>query len=157
MRRTTPVDPTAWVDAAPFAAHLAHLCDTTGLPWPVVAVYAGVSLRTAQRLMTGRRGPRLRRVPRSTARQILDVQPEDLARLRTDTVTAEGSSRRVAELLGRGVPLHHLALQLRCSPDLVARLADGSPTTVTAEVALRARVACETADRASLHRAVHAA
>lgn len=157
MRRITPVDPTAWVDAAPFAAHLAHLSNSTGLPWPVVAAHAGVPLRTAERLMAGRRRSRLRRIPRATAQQLFGVEPESLARLGLSAVAADASCRRVAALLGRGVPLLQLARQLGCSADLVARMADGSPATVSAEVALRVRVACETADRACLHRAADAA
>ena len=157
MRRTTPVDPTAWVDAAPFAAHLTHLCDTTDLPWAVVATYAGVPLRTAERLVAGRRGSRLRRIPRTTAQRLIAVQSEELRQLRQCTVVAEACCRRVADLLGRGVSLQHLAHQLGCTPETVARLVDGSPALVSAEIALRARVACETADRASLHRALHAA
>lgn len=151
------VDPSCWVDAAPFAAHLAHLCSTTGLPWAVVATHAGLSLRTAERLLARDRPNRLRRLPRPLAQRLLSVEPRELLRLRVTWVVADACSRRVAELIGRGVPLPHLARQLGCTTDLVARLADGSPATVTAEVALRARVACETADRASLHSAVRAA
>lgn len=147
---TIPIDRDSWVDAAPFAAHLAHLCATTGLPWPVVATYAGVSLRAAARLVGGRRGHRLRRLPRPLAQQLLAVTPAQLTGLRRARVPAESSIRRVAHLVGRGVPLPHLARQLGCTTDLVARLADGTPATVTAEVALRARIASETADRRSL-------
>ncbi|HHU39486.1 MAG TPA: hypothetical protein GXZ45_09440 [Propionibacterium sp.] len=153
----TSIDPTTWVDGAPFAAHLVHLCSTTGLPWSLVAAYAGVPLRTAERLLAPSRRSRLRRLPRSVAQRLIAVTPEELRRLRTSRVPAESCSRRVGHLLGRGVPLAHLARELGCSPDLIARLADGSPATVTAEVALRARVACETADRASLQQALHAA
>lgn len=157
---TTPIirfDPTAWVDDAPFAAHLAHLSATTGLPWTVVATYAGVPLRAAHRMMAGRRGPRLHRLPHAMARRLLEVSSDELLRLRSTWVAADACHRRVGELVGSGVAVEHLAHLLGCTPDLVARLADGSPTTVTAELALRARVACETADRALFRRALHAA
>ncbi len=155
MPRTTAIDPTAWVDAAPFAAHLTHLASSTGLPWPVVAAYAGVSQRTAARLVLRR--CRLRRIPRLTAQQIIAVRPSELAILRSRWVDAQPSCRRVADLVARGVPLALLARQLGCSPDLVARLADGSPASIPAEVALRARVASETVDRASYARVLRAA
>lgn len=155
--RTTTIDPTTWVDAAPFAAHLGHLCSTTGLPWPVVAAYAGLPLRTAERLVPWTPARRLRRLPRSLAQQVFAVTPEELLRLRGVWVSAEACARRVAELVGRGVPMGRIADQLGCSTDLVARLADGAPATVSAELALRAKVACETADRASLQRVAAAA
>lgn len=153
----TRFDPDAWVDAAPFAAHLTHLCDVSGLPWQVAATHAGLPLRTAERLVSGRRGPRLRRLPRSLAQRLLAVEPADLLALGRLWVAAEPTCARVADLVARGVPLRRLAQQLACSVDLVARLADGSPATVSAEVAVRARVACETNDRESLRRVLQAA
>lgn len=152
-----PFDPDAWVDAAPFAAHLAHLSDATGLPWQVAAAHAGLPQRTAERLLSGRRGLRLRRLPRRLAQRLLAIEPTDLLALGRLRVAAEPTIRRVAELVARGVPLHRLAEQLACTPDVVARLADGSPATVSAEVALRAKAAYETNDRESLRRVLHAA
>lgn len=154
---TTPIDATAWVDAAPFAAHLAYLSATTGVPWPVVAAYAGLSLRSAERLMSSAGAARLRRIPRTSAHQLMAVEPHHLASLRATWVNAEPTVRRVALLVGSGAPITQLAGQLGCRPDLVARLADGEAATVTADIALRARIACETADRERLQRALHAA
>ena len=86
------IDPSAWVDAAPFAAHLERLCADADLPWPVVATCAGVSLRTAWRLVGP--GPRLRRIPRATAQQLWALGPEDLDRLRRTWVWAGPTCRR---------------------------------------------------------------
>ncbi len=141
------IDPAAWVDAAPFAAHLERLCAGTGLPWQVVAAYAGVSQRAAARLVGVRPRPRLRRIPRTVAQQLWSVTPEELQRLRTTWVAASPTCARVADLVGLGVPLAELADRLACTQALVAALADGTPATVPAVTALRALVAVEAANR----------
>ncbi len=55
-RERIAVDPDRWVEAAPFRAHLTHLCAASGLTWPVVALHAGLTLRHADALLHGREG-----------------------------------------------------------------------------------------------------
>jgi hypothetical protein len=161
-RPARTVDTTAWVDAAPFAAHLHRLGATSGLPWQVVATFAGVPLRTAARLVpdagpTDRRAPRLRRIPRSMARRLWSVEADDLRRLRSTWVDGGPTCARVVHLLATGVPPRQLAAHLACTLGYLECLVDSRPATVTAEVAVRARVAAETADRAFTRRALAAA
>ena len=156
-RPVTPVDPSLWVDAAPFAAHLLHLSASSGVPWAMVAAHAHVPLRAAERLVGVPGTRRLRKLPRALAQRLLAIDPVELSRLRSVWVAAGPASNRVAELVARGVPVTRVARVLVCSPDLVARLADGTPASVPADIALRARVAAETADRALLRRATRAA
>lgn len=163
MSRPVPtIDPTAWVGAAPFAAHLHQLCAASGLPWQVIATFAGVPLRTAARLVPAGgtaegNPPRLRRIPRATARRLWSVQADDLHRLRSTWVEAGPTCARVVRLIATGVPPRQVAAHLDCTLGYLERLVDGLPATVTAEVAVRARVAAETADRAFTRRALAAA
>ena len=161
-RPVRTIDASAWVDAAPFAAHLHQLCAVSGLPWQVIATFAGIPLRTAARLVPavvvpGRTSARLRRIPRQSAQRLWSVQADDLHRLRSTYVEAASTRVRLAHLVAAGVPPHRLAVQLDCPLALVASLVEGGPTWVTAEIAVRARVACETADRALARRALTAA
>ena len=98
-----PTDPMpAWVQAAPFRAHVRHLIDTTGLPWPVVAAEAGAPTALVQRLVSSRRGRTLTRIPPVVARRLLDLSAGDLLSATRRTVPAGATGVRVSALLGAG-------------------------------------------------------
>ena len=78
-RPVTPVDPSLWVDAAPFAAHLLHLSASSGVPWAMVAAHAHVPLRAAERLVGVPGTRRLRKLPRALAQRLLAIDPVELA------------------------------------------------------------------------------
>lgn len=150
----TPLAPTrdpacadAWVDAAPFRSHLRHLCATTGLPWQVVALYAGLSVRHADALLHGRRGRTLRRIPRPTAVRLWEVSPDALAGLRRVACPAEPTARRLAAALLDGARPALVAGALRWSPERLGAVLDGRVAGVTAVEALLARALAEAVDR----------
>ncbi|MGV8908660.1 MAG: hypothetical protein ACOH1Y_06720 [Propionicimonas sp.] len=62
-----------WVQAAPFRALLDRLIETTGMPWPALAHHGRLPPRLVHRLLFGRDGRRLARIPRDCARRILDL------------------------------------------------------------------------------------
>jgi hypothetical protein len=67
-----------WVQAAPFRALLARLIDVTGLPWPELARHGRLPPRLVQRLLYGRDGRRLARIPCDCARRILALDEHQL-------------------------------------------------------------------------------
>lgn len=143
----------AWVAADPFRAHLAHVCAVTGLPWQVVALHAGVSVRMAEGLLHGRRGRRLRRIPRDCAQRILALSPAMVASSENAWVSAQSTGRRLAWLLSRGVPAQRLATRLGCSAERIIDLAEECesqhPGTVTQGFAVQVVAACEIVVRAT--------
>ena len=72
----------AWVDAAPFRAHLKHLMAVGRLEAPAAAVVLGLSTRAVQHLLEGRSGRPVRRISPHTARRLLAVRAEDVRDLR---------------------------------------------------------------------------
>lgn len=152
-----PPEPAAWVEAAPFRSHLRHLCTVSGLPWAVVALQAGLSIRHADALLHGRRGRPLRRLPRPTATRLWALTVDDLAALGRVAVPAEPVAHRVEALLLEGVPLRRVCRQLGWSPGRVAALLDAELAGVSASEALRVRALAETWDRDRLADALRAA
>ncbi len=70
-----------WVQAAPFRALLGRLIDITGLPWPVLARHGRLPPRLVHRLLYGREGRRLARIPSDCARRILALDERRLGEL----------------------------------------------------------------------------
>ncbi|MBK8463433.1 MAG: hypothetical protein IPL36_10455 [Nigerium sp.] len=138
-----------WVDAAPFRAHLSHLCAATGLPWQVLALHADMPLRMAETLMAGRPGYRL---PRPQAIRLLSLTAEDVRRLRSASVPAAPTASRLRLLLGHGVGPTRIAGVLGCASEHVLALADGVLTRTTKETALRVQVLEEGVWRGRLRR-----
>lgn len=138
-----------WVDAAPFRAHLSHLCAATGLPWQVLALHAEMPLRMAEKLMTGRPGYRL---PRTYARRVLGLDAGGVRRLRSASVPAAPTASRLRLLLGQGIGPVRIASALGCTSEHVLALADGVLTRTTKETALRVQVLEEGAWRGRLRR-----
>ena len=70
-----------WVQAAPFRALLERLIDITGLPWPALAHHGRLPPRLVHRLLFGRDGRRLTRIPRDYAQRILALDEHRLCEL----------------------------------------------------------------------------
>ncbi len=71
-------DPYYWVQADPFRALLDRLIDVTGLPWPVLARHGRLPPQLVHRLLYGRNGHRLVRIPRECACRILALDERRL-------------------------------------------------------------------------------
>jgi plasmid maintenance system antidote protein VapI len=129
-----------WVDAAPFQAHVAHLMAAAGLTVEAVAVLAGVQPKAICRLMAGRDigRPVVRRINSELARSLLQVRNSDVRALRCRVVAAPTVVRRVRMLRSSGWSESRLAAALQVSKPSLAALLDGTATTCTALVALRA-------------------
>lgn len=150
----------AWVCAAPFRAHLQSLCAGTRLPWQVVALHAGLSVRAADALLHGRDGRPVRRLARDSALRLLAASDATVADLYRTWVDGASTARRLAHLVARGVPLASLAGAAGCSPEYLADLVERArPTTepVTLALALTVLAVRETLDRASLRAVADAA
>lgn len=148
--RTLPL----WVDAAPFRAHLLSLAGTTGVPWPVIALYAGLPVRLAEALVQGRDGRRVRRIPRECAQRLLEVSAGQVARIEQTWVPAAPTATRMAALIARGVHPQALAEALGEAPELLEGLAEAGPDapgSVSQALALRVLALREQVDRAALH------
>jgi hypothetical protein len=125
-----------WVPAAPFRAHLRHLLDLTGLPWPVVALKAGVPPRLVRRLLFVDQGRRLPKLPRESAMRLITLNDATLAELAHTWVPADDTRHHLAEVLARGCPAPQLARYCRLSvPELMAALDAPRCTELTALLA----------------------
>ena len=111
-----------WVLAAPFRAHLRQLHAMTGLPWPVLALAAGVSPALVRHLVLGHRGRQLRRLSPVSARRLLRLDAARLAELATEWVPAQTTAERVARLLAAGCDPEALARWCRVSPSQLVEL-----------------------------------
>lgn len=81
MNETHPNDHDTWVQAAPFRAILGRLMDVTGLPWPVLADQGRLPPQLVHRLLYGRDGRRITRIPRDCACRILALDERSLGRV----------------------------------------------------------------------------
>lgn len=70
-----------WVKAAPFRALLDRLIDITGLPWRALAHHGRLPPRLVHRLLYGRGGRPLTRIPRDCASRILALDERRLREL----------------------------------------------------------------------------
>lgn len=98
-----PVDH-AWVQAAPFRAHLQCLVANSGLPWRVVALAAGLPAGTAKRLMGPSRGAG-EQLRREDAQALLATTVDSLALLQRRRVAVTEARRALRWLRERGAPL----------------------------------------------------
>ena len=118
-----------WVLAAPFRAHLRQLQAATGLPWPVLALAAGVSPALVRHLVLGHRGRQLRRLCPVSARRLLRMDAARLAGLATEWVPAAATAERVARLLAAGCDPEALARWCRVSPSHLVALTQAQRCT----------------------------
>lgn len=151
------MDPSAWVEAAPFRSHLRHLCATSGLPWTVIALHAGLTLRHADTLLHGRGGRRLRRLPRPAAVRLWALTVPELLVLPQVMVPADPTSRRISSLLLDGMSLPLLCRELGWTSPRLAAVLDAEASTVSAAEALQVRALIEFWDRGRLARELCAA
>jgi AraC-like DNA-binding protein len=135
-----------WVDAAPFRAHVAHLMAAGALSMEAVALLAGVRTRAVARLMAGRDTGRQvpRRINAELARLLLAVRCSDVRALRCRVIGAQTVIARSRLLRSAGWSESRLAAALGVDRSSLAGLLEGSATTCTALVALRAAAAVRT-------------
>jgi hypothetical protein len=115
-------DPDAWVLAAPFRAHLRQVQAASGLPWPVLALAAGVSPALVRHLVFGRQGRLPHRISPESARRLLTVDVQRLAELAAQPVPAGATAERVQRLLASGWDPADLAAWCRVSRSELAAL-----------------------------------
>lgn len=127
-----------WVEAEPFRAHLHHLAETTGVPWQLLALHAGISLALADHLMNGRRGRHVRRLSKASASHIIAVSAQDAATLGTVWVRATLARRRANALIRLGWPRATLAPALGIAPAELDSLLAGRTEWVTRLLDLQA-------------------
>ena len=135
--------PQTWVDAAPFRAHVAHLMAAAGLSIEAVALLAGVHTKAVARLIAGQDTGRsaARRIKPELARCLLQVHSSDVRALRCRIVGAQTVTGRARLLRSSGWSEERLAATLGVDRPSLAGLLEGSATTCTALVALRAAAA----------------
>lgn len=128
-----------WVAADPFRAHLAHVAAVSGLPWPLIALHAGVSVSLARHLLFGRQGRRVTRISAASARRILAVTPATAGALRSTWVDAGPTVARLVDLLRRGAAVSALAATLALDSGVLLGILEGHTPRVPAELSLRVR------------------
>lgn len=138
---------TCWVEAAPFRAHVRHLCATTGLPWPVLAMRAGVSLALVDHLLHGREGRTPRRITRTCAARLLAVTQAGVSALAVEGVHADAATRLAGVLQRRGWSAAEVADAADVPPGVVQGLLDGVLPRVTVLDELRLRALVAASDR----------
>ena len=143
------------VDGHPFRAHLRHVSDASGVPWPVLVLAAGVPLGLGRRLMRPH-PPGVPAIPADAAARLLDLTPASARGLATRWVPARPACERVRGLLRSGWTPVPLARALGLTGTEFRALVAGGPQHVTRLVDLQvAAVASAPRDRA--HPRVHAA
>ncbi len=136
----------AWIDAAPFRAHVAHLMAAADLTPGTLGLLMGVSPRVITRLMASPDGggPVVGRISREMARQLLQVRNSDVRALRYRLVAAAPVTRRLRMLRRVGWSESRLATGLGVDRRFLTALLDGSAARCSALVALRAAAAAGT-------------
>jgi len=92
----------AWVDAAPFRAHVRHLMSVGRLDTTEVALVLGLPTRAVQHLLEGRGGRAARRISPCTARRLLLVGADDVRGLRWSLTPAGAARLALHRLRGDG-------------------------------------------------------
>lgn len=126
-----------WVAAAPFRAHLNHVCGTTGLSWPVVALEAGMPLGLVRDLLDVRPGRRVQRIAPDLAFEILSITPQSLLAVRSRAVPARSTRQTLRRLVADGWTCATLASRLHASVGDLDALAAGVLPEVPALLDLR--------------------
>lgn len=98
-----------WVAAEPFRAHVRHLVAVSGLPWPAVAVAAGLSVTMLDHLLHGRRGRPLLRISPLVAAALFVLDPHELARAARAWVPVQRTRDTLLGLLAEGADLGGLS------------------------------------------------
>lgn len=115
----------AWVDAAPFRAHLRHLMAVGALDATEVAVVLGVSTPAVHHLLAGRAGRPPRRISPHTARRLLLVRAADVRALRWSLTPADAARSAAHRLRTAGWSDAALASAVGTTIEEVRRLETG--------------------------------
>lgn len=125
-----------WVDATPFRAHLAHLL-AAGLTEQMIAQLAGVSLRSVEHLVHGRRGRPVRRIYAENGRRLLRLTSWEARALRFRPVPSRPSRRRLRALLDAGWSIEGLADHLELAISELEQLLTPGSYSCSQRAALR--------------------
>lgn len=141
----TPRPPTeghAWVFSSHLRHHVRHLAASTGVPWRVIALLAGVPSGTVSAIIgpTGRPRARIREVD---ARQLLNLTSEAILAAQRTTVPVTPTVHRIEALEGAGHGRSQIAHYLNVSQAELDLLTSGRLVTCTLMVRVRAQAACE--------------
>lgn len=147
----------AWVDAAPFRAHLTHVAEVSGVPWSVIAVHAGVPVSLAARLLFRRRGRLLQRLPMDCAQRLLAVTPETALSLLRARMPSPPTSGRLLELMRRGWAIEDLAEELACPTGVLRQLVTCEATSVAVVLAHTVKALLASSDSEAAGRTLCAA
>lgn len=120
------------VDAAPFRAHLRHVCATSGIEWPVAALQAGLPVGLVRNLLDVRPGRRVMRIAPELALEVLDIQAPALVGLRRTTLPARGARLMIRRLTERHWSLPLLARRLHVTAAALDAVAAGLAVEVPA-------------------------
>lgn len=101
------------MNADPFRAHLRMLLDRTGLPWPVLALKAGVEPALVRHLLLGDSGRRLVELPLPAAELLYGLDERALRATAHRWVPARQARSDIAGLLADGFPPASLARYCR--------------------------------------------
>ena len=101
------------MDADPFRAHLGMLLDRTGLPWPVLALKAGVEPGLVRSVLFGDHGRRLAELPLAAAEMLFALDERCLKDAGRRWVPARHARSDVSRLLADGFPAANLARYCR--------------------------------------------
>lgn len=131
------MDDSRWVIAAPFRAHLRHICDSTGTPWAVVALHAGLPVRLVRDLLDTRPGRRVHRIAPVLAGQLFEVTEEAIHLLNDQLVPAHTARGVLLRLEQHGWTRRDLACRLHLSKTMLDGLAEGLVADLSARDELR--------------------
>lgn len=144
--------PARWVSAPPFRAHVRHVAACSGVPWPVLAMLAGVSLSMADHLLHGRHGRPVRRISRECAVRLLAVTPEVVGAAHQEWVPADRAVRLVRWLVGQGWSLPDLSAASGVDLPALTALTNSDQAFVLASAELRLRALLAELDRGAARR-----
>lgn len=116
---------TAWVEAAPFRAHVRQLIADHRLPWRTVAVLTEVPPRALQLLLHGRGRRPAARIHPMVARRLYQLTDEGVRLARTALTPAPPTRLLLAMLLRRGWTVEELAVRTRIPLSELGLIVDG--------------------------------
>lgn len=143
------IPPDRPVDGRPFRAHLRHVSDAAGVPWPILVLAAGLPLGLGRRLVEAP-PTSVPTIPAEAAARLLSLTPASARALGVRLVPAGPATGRVRALLRLGWTPVPLARTLGLTGTEFRALVAGTSPEVTRLVDLRvAAVASGAAPRRS--------
>jgi hypothetical protein len=98
-----------WVQAAPFRAHLEAVAFESKIPWPALALAAGVSTELARHLLFGRNGRPISKITSQCGIRLLGLNTATAKGLRNSYVPSQPTQNRVKQLLSQEASIPQLA------------------------------------------------